>query len=222
MRTASILVLSVIALGVPHSASAASYRVVYYMQAYNQPGGLIEGSPGTFYSTATGPADVLFSITSTGTIAYLAMFNLNTTGILSVPVSAANNLFYSILGYTGGSTSYNVISVDSTPGSLRTYPTQSIPILMAQNLPDGALLGYNTAQLVKSGLGGAVSLIYEFPSGNRPYAPVYITDGSYYGLIGVSPDASGYAYKLTSSGALTTLYSSGFAAGTKRSATDSS
>jgi hypothetical protein len=148
---------------------------------------------------------VIFSVTTQGTVSYLATFQNPPYILLSRLTSAANDLFYSSLE-TGIST-FNVVSVGSTSGSLHTYAANNYAPLFAQNLPDGTLLGYNTAQIVKSDLGGNVTLVYEFPTSNRPEPPIYATDGNYYGIVGISPDASGYAYRLSPSGSLTQLYS---------------
>jgi uncharacterized repeat protein (TIGR03803 family) len=184
-------------------AGQATFRVVAYMQLDNGPVGLIEGSPDTFYSSADGGIRGIFSVTSQGTMTYLATFSKSSDTLLSLVVSGADGRFYSSL--ETGVTVSGVISVGQTPGSLRMYPPNAYFYPeFSQNLPDGTLLGYNTAQLVKSNLKGDVGLLFPFPTG-RPGAPVYATDRNYYGIAGDNT-GSGWFYKLTPSGSYTQLY----------------
>jgi hypothetical protein len=121
-------------------SSGATFRTVYYMQSpYQQPGGLIEGSPGILYSQADGL--VIFSLTIKGVITYLATIQDPPYILESVPVSAANGSFYAFyesVSNTGGSA--NVFSVGAG-GGMQVYPAQSLAISFSQNLPDGTLLG---------------------------------------------------------------------------------
>jgi uncharacterized repeat protein (TIGR03803 family) len=174
------------------------------MQAYNQPIGIIEGSLGTFYSFAGGGGQSIFSVTSKGTITYLAQFSSPPDVVTSLVVSGADGRYYSSLGYSNGSSSSNVISVSQNAGSLKTYAANTFDPSFSQNLPDGSLLGYVGSRLLKSNLRGGVSLVYQFPVYNIE-PPIYATDRSYYG-VAVLSDASGYVYKLTPTGSFTQLH----------------
>ena len=122
------------------AVSSPTYRVVYYMQQYPSPLGIIEGAPGVFYSLVD---NWIYSVTTQGTATYLTNFPDPPYVVESLPVSAANNLFYSSIstntGPNGGSA--NVFSVGSTVGSAKTYGVQNISPHFTQNMPDGTLLG---------------------------------------------------------------------------------
>jgi hypothetical protein len=190
----------------PRPAAPATFRVIFQaQQKYQQPVGIIEGSPGVFYSMAD--AEIIFSITAGGSVTTLADYSQGPPyGILTPPVSACNELFYSMLTHSSGSTTSNVISVNSTPGNVRTYPSQSYFPFLTQNLPDGDLLaeGLGPYRLLKSDLGGNVSVLYEFPTGDTPGHPIY-GDGHYYGTAW-HQDGNGYLYRMTPSGTLTKLH----------------
>ena len=194
------------------AVSGATYKAIFYMQQYSQPGPLAEGSPGVFYSYVV-PPEVIISVTSQGTMTTLASFQSPPYNIESDPVTAANGLVYSSVEQTINGGSGNVFSVGSTAGSEHTYPTQTVaagPI--TANLPDGKLFGlaytfsnasYNLATV---DLGGNVTLFYGFPGTDRPGLPLYGAGGNYYGTS--SPAVSGaktYFYRVTPSGAFTNI-----------------
>src|SRR5215469_14053095 len=87
--------LALCALAAP-PANQGTFRVISTLGAYSQPGGLVEGSPGLFYSSAllagTGGAAV-FSVTTNGATTTLASFpsGYNLSGF---PASGPNGLFY--------------------------------------------------------------------------------------------------------------------------------
>jgi uncharacterized repeat protein (TIGR03803 family) len=165
------------------------------------------------YSQADGT--VIFSLTTKGVITYLATIQDPPYILESVPVGAANGLLYASyesVSNTGGSA--NVFSVGAG-GGMQVYPAQSLPISFSQNLPEGTLLGtayqFSNAlwDVARSDLAGNVTSVYQFTpteSAHSPYAPIYATDGNYYGLAALE-DGSGYVYRLTPSGSITTLYS---------------
>ena len=61
------------------SAGQASYRIVLYMEKYDQPAGFAEGSPGVFYGVAGSYTHVGFSVTSQGGMTVLASFRADIT-----------------------------------------------------------------------------------------------------------------------------------------------
>ena len=72
-RSTVPLALCTIVAGMVFGANKASFRIVAYLNEYNQPGGLMEGSPGVFYSLAGSPS-VAFSVTTRGLQTVLAKF----------------------------------------------------------------------------------------------------------------------------------------------------
>jgi len=97
-RMNKLLALCAMAAGVTPAAGGASFRVIYNNQGYNQPSGLIEGSPGVFYSIAGSDPGAAFSVTILGSRAILGTFS---TGIFqSLLLSGPNGRFYSSI-YTG-------------------------------------------------------------------------------------------------------------------------
>jgi uncharacterized repeat protein (TIGR03803 family) len=214
-RDAILLPLWIIAAGVPSPAAGATYRVVYYLTNQNQAAiGIIEGSPGVFYSQSG--AVVIFSVTTQGNATTLATFQDPPYGIESNPGAiAANGLLYSSVEQVINGGSGNVFSVSSTPGSEHIYPAQSLAAApLAGNLPDGKLFGlvYNFSTgntLGTADLGGNVASFYQFPSGDRPATPIYAADGNYYG-ISYNPGVTGstsYFYRVTPSGSFTKVAS---------------
>ena len=190
-----------LAVSAPAFAGQTTFRIVAYLQDYNQPIGLIEGSPGTFYSNAGGGRQTIFSVTAQGSITSLAY--LPPPDITGSPVvSGPDGRYYSTIGY-GGTPSSNVVSVSKPAGSLKTYPTNPYVPFFAQNLPDGTLLACDGTQLLKSDPSGNVTSIFQVPT-VRIGVPLYGTDGNYYG-VAEDQTAAGYVYKLTPSGVLTQL-----------------
>jgi len=206
--TCARLAFCIAAAGGVASAGQVTARLVAQLPVgHYQIYGLVEGSAGTFYSQADG--DLVFSVTTQGSIVYLLTLPgyPQYPSLTNPPVSAANGLFYSNLGYTGGSTSYNVFSVSSAPDSEIVYPVNTYDPTFVQNLPDGDLLGFNIFQILKSDLNGNVIPIYQFSDGARPYTLLYATDGNYYGIAVVGGEVpTGYLYRLTPSGVLAKLY----------------
>jgi hypothetical protein len=138
-RTISALVLLVIT-PVPRSAGGqATFRVVAYMNQYDQPQGILEGSPGVFYSQSGSATTVVLSITAQGVKTILASFKIGYS-LPSLLVSGANGRFYSTAQFNSNSPS--VVSVASNPGSKLFYAPLSMDPIMTQNLPDGTLLGF--------------------------------------------------------------------------------
>src|SRR5260370_258871 len=122
-------------------------------------------------------------------------------------VSAANGRFYSSVELS--SYPANVFSVTSQPDTAKFYPPQSLGPILMQNVPDATRLGTavkgTTWYIATSDLNGNVTPIYQFPSANRADTVIYASDGNYYG---VAQNTSGaYVFRLTRSGAFTTLYS---------------
>lgn len=199
------LALCVIAASITPVEGQATFRVISYMNRLSQPVGLTEGSPGVFYSVAGGGPSAAFSITVQGAKTILATFP---SGYIvdALLTSAANNRFYSSV--QPSISSANVFSVSSVPGK-QFYPPQTPVPFPTQNLPGGKLLGVAASAtlwyLVNVDLKGNVTLVYQFPSGERlPITAMYASDGNYYGVSALQ-DGSGYVYCVTPAGSLTKL-----------------
>ncbi len=215
--------VSPIALGLSliaaHAATQPVFHVISNLAGYDQPGGLLEGSPGVFYSEGAVPGSTIqlaFSITSQGVATTLASFQGNAVNIQSLLVSASNGRFYSTVETS--SEPATVFSVNASPGSQQVYALQNFVPSFSQNLPDGVLLGVaggNADYLVTGSLDGVVTPIYQFPANQvLPTRVIYATDGNYYGVEEDTQDSAGYAYRVTPSGVLTAIYT--FASGTFR------
>jgi uncharacterized repeat protein (TIGR03803 family) len=188
-------------------ANQGAFRVISTLPDYSQPGELLEGSPGLFYSIAqlagTGSFAV-YTVTLKGKTTTLTSFASGYN--IGAVVSGPNDRFYDAVAYL--SNPGNVFSVTKAPG-LQEYPTQAIFPLLVQDLPNGTFLGLGSIpgshSLVNCDQEGNVTQFYQFPSGDYIESLLYASDGNYYG---VDYGAAGpYAYRVTPSGALTSLYS---------------
>lgn len=200
--------LIVIGLGVAILAAQPkgppTLRTVASLNQYNQPAGIIEGSPGAFYSVTSGN---VFSVTSKGTMSTLAVPPAGAQ-VISLVVSGADGRYYSAV-----ESNFNpqVLSVTSSPGSAVTGPVQNVAPALYRNLPDGTFLGVGllnaSPYVVRVSASGQVTPVYQFPSGERLYSNVvYATDGNYYGVSQQNPATTGYVYRVTPSGTMTQLY----------------
>src|ERR1022692_2813520 len=208
-RASMMLTLCAVVAAATLAAGNATFRVIYTNQGYGPGAGLIEGSRGVFYSTAGSGPVAAISVTVQGLMTILANFP---GGNFESPlISGPNGRFYSSL-YTGV---YNVFSVTSAPNGERSYPAQSIGVILLQNLPDGTLLGAGGNypdglwRLVRCGLDGALTSFTTFPAGQRIENAMYASDGNFYGVTlgsDVVPGSTSYVFRATPSGALTTLY----------------
>ncbi len=186
-----------------------TFRIVSNMGKWGPPGGLVEGTPGVFYSTGGVAQQVAFSITTQGAKTFLASFPVST--YVEVPlVSASNQRFYSSI--VNRDNTQNVFSVSSSIGKM-LYGDETILPLFTQNLPDGLLLGVgigpadNPLYLIRATIAGAVTPIYSFPTGEvLPHTALYANDGNYYGVSYLN-DGSGYVYRVTPSGSFSQLLS---------------
>lgn len=208
-RLGLALALFAMVAGLIVGAGSVTFRIIYNNQGYPAPMGLIEGSPGIFYSVA-GSATPLafFSITTGGTGTILGSLPAGNS-FVSVPVSGPNGRFYSSI-YSAARTN-NAFSVASTPGGQRTYATQIISPELSQSLPDGTLLGVgpggnNNWGFVRCNTNGAVTFIAQIPSGERLNSALYASDGNYYGVAQAELDTTGDVFRATSAGVVTTLY----------------
>jgi uncharacterized repeat protein (TIGR03803 family) len=207
--SAAVALLSLTAILVTAAAPAQpSFRIVSYMYRWGPPGGLTEGSPGTFYSVGGSAQQAAFSITTQGAKTILTTF-ATSTYIQAPLVSAANQRFYSSTQKSINPA--NIFSVSLTPGK-QVYPPQDIVPTLTQSLPSGSLLGLGTAlsgsptYLITAGLNGAVNPIYTFTSGERlPHAAILASDGNYYGVAYLN-DGSGYVFRVTPSGSAAKIY----------------
>lgn len=214
VRPCAIGLLLWLALRAGSTASAAAqptFRVVYNLQTYNQPGGLLEGSPGIFYSTAASVSSVIFSVTSQGSPFTILGTIPNGALFQSLLVSAANSRFYSYVYFGNQPITYNTFSVTAAPGAQKVYPAQIFDPEFTQNLPDGRLLGVgpNGSSIwgvLASDLQGVVTSIAAFPSTDRTENVIYASDGNYYGVVEPAQGYIGYLFRLTPSGSLTKLY----------------
>jgi uncharacterized repeat protein (TIGR03803 family) len=209
LRAAMLLTLAAIVAAPAPAADNVTFRVIYANQGYGPGAGLIEGSPGVFYSTTGGGPSAAISVTSQGSMTILASFPGGFFN--SLLLSGPSGRFYSSL-YTGV---YSIFSVTSAPNDERTYPAQSIGAILLQNLPDGAFLAAagnypdGLWRLTQCGLDGVITSFATFSSGQRVESATRAGDGNYYGVTlgtDVVPSSSNYAFRATPSGALTTLY----------------
>ncbi len=103
ITTSARLVVCALALALGHAACQPVFHVISSLNGYQQPGGIIEGSPGVFYSLAsvagTG-TQLVFSITAQGSMATLASFPGSQENIQSLPVSGSNGRFYSVVEHS--------------------------------------------------------------------------------------------------------------------------
>ncbi len=145
-----------------------TFRVVSPMNdSLQQPVGITEGSPGTFYSMGGSSTQTAFSITTQGTKTNLATFGANHNGMAFL-VSASNQRFYAAVS---SPTTINAFSVSAAANSKQIYSAQTVGFEALQNLPDGTLLGVagtisatSSWLVAKSDLEGNATTIYAFPS----------------------------------------------------------
>jgi uncharacterized repeat protein (TIGR03803 family) len=193
------------------AAGPSTFRVVYNLAGgYDQPGGIIEGEPGVFFSIAGGGPSIVFSVSSQGVQTVLGTIPKGPL-FTSLVVSGANDRYYTTFEdstYPG-----HVLSIASAPNLQKTYPAQHIIVGLTQNLPDGRMLGTGIALPGGSGvaicdLDGAVSILSYLPSPFNDTVDNVISasDGNYYGVAQADEGPTGYIFRVTPSGNLTTLY----------------
>jgi len=208
--------LSLAAVSVSWAGSPA-YRIVAHLERYDQPSGLVEGSPGVFYGVAGSHTNVAFSVTSAGVVTILASFPAG-YNMGSHLIAASNGRFYSSVEL--GNQPAALFSVTSTPGK-QIYPPRNLALSLSESLPDGDLLATAVGLsgspwcLAKAGLDGAAKTIVQFPPGERlTGSAVFARDGNYYGISQGSTAASGYVFRVGRSGSLTRFHE--FPSGTFR------
>ena len=115
-------------------AGQATFHVVTYLRQFGPPNGLVEGSPGIFFSEG---GQMPFAVTAQGAKTILASFPASefVTGPL---VSAADSRYYS--AFQPSSNTARIFSVGSVAGK-QEYSVQDIAPVFTQNLPDTTLLG---------------------------------------------------------------------------------
>jgi len=210
VTTGMALALCAVLASMPLSAGQPSFRVVSYMKTFDAPGGMIEGSPGLYYSEAGSSTKAVLSITPQGSKTILTTFPSG-QNMLSLLVSGANDRFYSSVELHTNPPS--VFSVNAAPGSAKLYSPQSLAPILTQNLPNGTLLGValslssNLWNLVTVDLTGSVTAIYQFSViGELAVTAIYASDGNYYGFVQGTGGATSYVYRVTPSGSFTKLY----------------
>ena len=209
LRTALAIALCALAASTAAAAGQATVRVIGALNYLDQPIGIIEGSPGVFYSHGDSTNATVFSITTKGSIAILASFSTR-EGINGTLVSAANGRLYS--GVNVSASSASLFSVSPAPHSKQVYQNLNLARVPTGNLPEGALLGVaidfsSIWYLAKYDLKGNATTIYQFPSGERlGHTAIYASDGNYYG-VSVGQNGTGYVYRVTPSGTLIKLVS---------------
>jgi uncharacterized repeat protein (TIGR03803 family) len=215
----TLLVASlVLALGSARPSCGATYSAVAYMTGQNsQPIGIAEGVPGLFFVQASGT--LIFSTTTQGATIIVASFPDPPYTVGSGPGAvAANGLLYSSISQTTGNGSGNIISMSSTAGSEDTYAAQNFAMIpLAGTLPGGKLFGLAYAfsnasyNIGTTDLSGNMTTLYQFPTTDRAIAPVYGSDGNYYGTAFTYGSQNGYFYKVTPSGSFTKVATLPFA-----------
>jgi hypothetical protein len=166
LRPVSALVALCFATSLTAFAGQVTFRVVAPMNGkLQQPIGITEGSPGTFYSTGGSPNPLAFSITTQGAKTILAAFASN-DNIMALLVSASNQRLYSTVSTP---VTVNAFSVTSAANSKQLYSAQNVGFAATQNLPDGTLLGVagtiaatSSWFVAKSDLEGNATTIYAF------------------------------------------------------------
>jgi len=208
-RMTVVLILCAASVGLRPARAQATFRVLTYMYQYDQPEGILEGSPGLFYSESGSATPVALTVTASGTKAILA--SIPPGHILpGALVSAANGRFYSSATYQLNPA--RVFSVAATAGSIQFYSPQSLDPILTENLPDSSILGVAAGisshlwGLVTVGLDGIVTSVYQFPSTDLPVNAVYATDGNYYGISQMTNASTGYIFRATPSGSFTKIY----------------
>ena len=171
-------------------------------------GGLVEGTPGVFYTIGGREPYAVFSVNTEGTKIYLALLpkGLHPQAPL---VSGANQLFYSAFARARSHHQAQVFSVGHEPGK-QDYDPQDIDPLLTQNLPDGSLLAIGAGPfhspwyIAKVNLDGSVIPLSGFPNVNGVDALLFGNDGNYYGV--AVTNTSGYIFR-RNPGSDSTLYS---------------
>jgi hypothetical protein len=182
------------------------------MNGYQFPSALLEGFPGLFYANATlaGTSQAAaIQITSRGATTVLATLP-NMYNFLSTFVGGADGRFYTSVEYS----SYPgyAFSVTSASGSGHNYPPQDFTPVFRQSLPKTEFLatggGGNSGNLflLKGGLNGAVTPIYQFPPKVRPLSAIRGSDGSYYGIVATANSPVSYVFRVTPSGTAASLH----------------
>jgi len=213
-------ILCALTAAIPCAGASASYRVIYALTGQTTAAiGIIEGSPGVFFSSSP---SAVFWVNTQGTETTVATIQ-DPPYILATTagVPASNGLVYSSFEEVKGMGSGNIFSVSSAPGSEQIYPAQRLAASpLAGTLPNGKLFGLAYGFTVgpwflgTADLTGKVVSFYQFPSPNeRPGTPVYGADGNYYGISwnsGIAGSKS-YFYRVTPSGSFTQIASLPFA-----------
>jgi len=192
------------------ASSQVTFKIVAPMYRYGQPAGLIEGSPGVFYSEAGSGTTVLFSVSAAGTKTVLTSLPSGYQ-VASLAVGGADGRYYS--EFEHDNTAGNVFSVTPVPASRQVYAPQPLVPELTQNLPDGDLLSVAVGldaspwYFAKVSLNGTVAPIYQLPADQRAATAIYASDGNYYGVSLATNATSGSIIRVTPSGSATTLYS---------------
>jgi uncharacterized repeat protein (TIGR03803 family) len=200
-------VLAAVSTALGSSAPAPQFRIVSRVALYHQIFGIVEGSPGTLYSSAQ---QAVFSVTIQGEVVGLANFP-SRVAPLSSPIPGPDEKLYSSVYGTAGSVP-SLFSVRGAANSLVQYPRQALTATLTQSLPDGTFLGTAIDQstcisyVVRADTNGNVTRLYEVPAGESyikggprravrklnpdqlsPHALIYASDGNYYGLVWQRP-----------------------------------
>jgi len=204
------------------------------LHGYNPFAGLIQATDGNFYGTTyaggANAAGTVFKITPTGTLTTLHIFaSTDGDGPYASLIQATDGNFYSTT-YAGGTNGYGTIFKMTPGGTLTTLHSfdstdGANPAAALIQATDGNFYGTtnnggaNAAGTVfKITQGGTFSTLYSFCSqsgcsdGGNPFAAlVQAADGNLYGTTcgAACSGANGYGtvFRITRSGALTTLHS---------------
>ena len=171
------------------------------MNRLDQPGGIMEGSPGVLYfeSGASSTAAVL-SVTTEGSKTVIASFPSG-NNFASSPVSGANGRFYSDVDFNNDPAT--IFSVSAVPGSKHLYAPQNLDSILTQNLPGGNFLAESAAlsgspyNIATVDLTGTVTPIYQFPATDLTNSAIRASDGNYYGVVAMRSASTGYVFRLT-------------------------
>ena len=176
---------------------------------YDEPGLLVEVSPGKFVGIAVGDNAAAFTLTSQGAVSTLYAFPTN-AGPGQTLVQAINGRIY-------GTQNAGNFSLGLGGGAKTYRPPTGFPPVVSVQLPDGSLFGTNAAgpghnALVQMTIDGTETVLHNFSATEgTPYGlPIRASDGNFYGIsaVGIGPgrySTSAMVYRVTSQGDLTIM-----------------
>ena len=185
-------------------------QAIAFMNTYSQPVGLVEQTPGLFYTQPSYTNQDVITVTAEGTQKTVASFTAAQGFTTNILVSGSNGQLYSALTKAKA-----VFSTSAAQGAKLYNPVQNALLQVTQNLPGGQLLGIAQLlqpnivhySLAKISLNGVATPFYIFPDSDAlPSVALFASDGNYYGVFYQS-GGSGGVYRVTPAGVMTVLHS---------------